>query len=376
MGGPAHVVGLLSGRRLDPEAFDVRLVHGALAPGEDSMAYVAEEEGARLHFLPDLGQPVDPRRDAGALRALVGIMRSFRPHVVHTHTAKAGFLGRLAAIATRPRPALVHTYHGHVLDGYFGPAKTRLYRGLERSMARVTDRLVGVSRATVEDLLRIRIGSPKQYRVIRIGLDLEPFTRTDRAAGSGLRRDLAISDGDVVVTYAGRLAPIKRVDMLLRAVGRARADGRPLHALIVGDGELRPSLEALAGELGIPGSVSFVGYQRELVPIAAATDLAAVASENEGTPVSLIEAGAAARPAVATAVGGVAEVVTPDSGVLVRSGDEEAFAGALAGLASDPQLRASMGARAREHVVPRFSASRLLADTRDLYEEVVRERFG
>ncbi len=160
LGGPAQQAALLSGRRLDPSRYETLLVHGSLAAGEESMADLARREGARTEFVPSLGQSPRPDLDLTALARIVAIARRFRPHVVHTHTAKAGFLGRLAALtALRPRPAIVHTYHGHVLEGYFGPAKSNLYRSLEALLGRRSDCLVGVSQATVDDLVRLGVAA-------------------------------------------------------------------------------------------------------------------------------------------------------------------------------------------------------------------------
>ena len=182
LGGPAHQASLLSGRRFDPERYQTLLVHGRTAPGEESMADLAQAEGAETVYLPSLRQPVNPIHDTRALRELGSFARRFRPHLVHTHTAKAGFLGRQAALlGVRPRPVLVHTFHGHVLEGYFGPAKTRLYRGLERTLARHTDRLLGVSRRTVDDLVRLGVAPPEKFRVIPLGLELEPFASLELA---------------------------------------------------------------------------------------------------------------------------------------------------------------------------------------------------
>jgi glycosyltransferase involved in cell wall biosynthesis len=335
------------------------------------MADLAEREGARMEHVPSLGPSLRPDRDALALARIARIARSFRPDIVHTHTAKAGFIGRVAALAAlRPRPVIVHTFHGHVLEGYFGPARSRLYRVLEAALARRSDRLVGVSEATVDDLVRLGVAKRERFRVIPLGLDLEPFADPDEAAGQELRRSLGIGDADVVVTFVGRLVAIKQVDLLLRGFARARA-GAPLRLLVVGDGELRSRLEALSRELGIDRGVEFLGYRRDLPAIAAATDIAALTSANEGTPVSLIEAAAAGRPAVASRVGGVPDVVTSESGVLVAPGDVEGLAAALSRLATDPNLRTRMGATARERTLQRFSASRLVADVEALYEELL-----
>jgi glycosyltransferase involved in cell wall biosynthesis len=365
---------LLSGRRLDPARFETILVHGSLAAGERSMADLAEREGARMMTVPKLVQPPRPHLDAVAFARVASIARRFRPDIVHTHTAKAGFVGRLAALAAvRPRPAIVHTYHGHVLEGYFGPTTERAYRSIEALLARRSDCLIGVSQATVDDLVRLGVAPSTKFRVVPLGLDLEPFARVEVAERSRLRAELGIGEDEVVATFVGRVVPIKRVDLLLRAAALARRRV-PLRLLVVGDGELRPRLEAQARELGIADVVSFLGYRRDLPAIATASDVAVLTSANEGTPVSLIEAAAVGRPAVATDVGGVAEVVTPETGLLVPSNDAEAFAAALVGLASDPELRARLGAGARERALRRYSASRLVADIEGLYEELVARR--
>ncbi len=334
------------------------------------MVYLAEREGARMEFVPSLGQPFRAHRDVAALARVASIARRFRPDIVHTHTAKAGFIGRAAALAAlRPRPVLVHTFHGHVLEGYFGPAKSRIYRNLERSLARRTDRLIGVSKATVDDLVRLGVAPREQFDVVPLGLDLGPFANLDEAAGGELRSGLGIGDEEVVLGFVGRLTEIKRVDLLLRAFARARRD-LPLRLLIVGDGALRGQLEALAGELGITESVEFLGYRRDLPAIAAATDIAVLTSANEGTPVSLIEASAAGRPAVATDVGGVADVVTPQTGVLVEPGNVDALAGAIGELAQDRARCERLGAAARAHALGRYSAERLVGDIEELYDRL------
>jgi glycosyltransferase involved in cell wall biosynthesis len=372
LGGPAHQASLLSGRRFDPERYETLLVHGQPAPGEESMADLAASEGARTLYLPSLRQPVNPLHDSRALKDLASIARRFRPDLVHTHTAKAGFLGRSAALmAVRPRPALVHTFHGHVLEGYFGPAKTRLYQQLERTLGSRTDRLIGVSKATVDDLVRLGVAPREKLTVIPLGLDLEPFSHLAAGAGSGLRAELGVEDDRALLVFVGRIVPIKRLDLLLRAFTRATADGARAHLAIVGDGETREDFERLASELGVDSAVSFLGYRRDLPTIAAAADAAVLSSDNEGTPVWLIEAGAAGRPAIATDVGGTSEVVTPETGLVVPPDDEESLAVAISELSRDAELRQAMGNRAREHVLSRYSVDRLLSDMYALYRELL-----
>ena len=371
MGGPAHIAALLSGRRFDPDRYETLLVHGSLAPGEESLAGLAEEEGATMHHLPELQQPVQPLRDAQALAKLIRLVRGFRPHVVHTHTAKAGFLGRQAALALRPRPALVHTYHGHVLEGYFGASKSRLYLEMERALARVSDCLIGVSQATVDDLVRLGVAPRSKFRVLPLGLDLDRLAELPGELRAASRAELGIGDGEILLVFVGRIVPIKRLDLLLEALAEARKADPRLRLAIVGDGAERPQLERQAAELGIGGDVRFLGYRRELRPVFAAADLAVLSSDNEGTPVSLIEAAAAGLPAVSTDVGGVREVVSEATGILTPQGDAPALARALVEMSSDAPRRERYGEAARRHAIHSYGAKRLLTDVDTLYRELL-----
>jgi glycosyltransferase involved in cell wall biosynthesis len=371
MGGPAHQAALLSGRRFYPERYETLLVHGALAPGEASLADLAEEEGATMRFAPELRQPVDPLHDARALLRLIRVARAFKPDVVHTHTAKAGFLGRQAALAVRPRPAIVHTFHGHVLEGYFGAAKARLYLELERALGRVSDRLIGVSQATVDDLVRLGVAPRERFQVLPLGLDLARLAEPADSLRSETRGELEIGDDEILLVFVGRFAPIKRLSLLLEAFAKARESDPRLRLAVVGDGDERPALERQAVELGIAADLRFLGYRRELRPVFAAADTAVLSSDNEGTPVSLIEAAAAGLPAVATDVGGVREVVGEGTGILVPSGDPAALAGAIVALAADPARRKTFGDAARKRAIDSYSAKRLLTDVDTLYRELI-----
>jgi glycosyltransferase involved in cell wall biosynthesis len=369
IGGPAHHVSMLSGR-LDPDRFRTLLVHGRIAAGEGSFEQLAEREGCTVEGVAGLGPEIRPLSDLTALVGLIGVIHRFRPHIVHTHTAKAGLLGRLAAVlGPGRRPIIVHTYHGHVLEGYFGRRTSAIYRFLERRLGSVSDCLIGVSEATVDDLVRLGVAGREQFRVIPIGLDLERFRDLDAKAAVSLER--GAGEEEVVAGYVGRLVAIKRVDLILRAVAQARRQGSPIRLVVAGDGECRQELERLARELGLADSVEFLGYVSDASTVVARADLAILASDNEGTPVALIEAAAAGRPAVATAVGGVPEVVVPGAGMLVPRGDYAALAAALDRCARDRPLRERMGAHAREHVLRHFSVDRLLNDIEDLYDELL-----
>jgi glycosyltransferase involved in cell wall biosynthesis len=371
MGGPAHQAALLSGRRFHPDRYETLLVHGTLAPGEASLADLAEAEGATMRFVSELRQPVQPLRDSQALLKLIRLARDFKPDIVHTHTAKAGFLGRQAALAVRPRPVIVHTYHGHVLEGYFGPAKARLYLELERALARVSDRLLGVSQATVDDLVRLGVAPPEKFRVLPLGLDLDPLVEPSEKSRVASRDELGVGTGEILLVFVGRIVPIKRLDLLLLALAQARESEPRLRLAVVGDGDERPQLERQAVELGIADEVLFLGYRRELGPIFAASDTAILSSDNEGTPVSLIEAAAAGLPAVATDAGGVREVVTGDTGIVVPRGDVGELASAMVEMAADPQRREECGRAARRRALGRYGADRLLGDVDALYGELV-----
>ena len=374
MGGPSHQAALLSGRRFLPDRYETLLVHGRLPDGEESAVFQAQREGARLHYLPSLGQPISPVDDSRAIAGSASLLRDFRPHIVHTHTAKAGFIGRSAAVAAFPRqvlPKLVHTFHGHVLEGYFGAGRSWLYRQLERNLARITDRLNGVSEATIEDLVRLRVAPREQFIRVPLGLDLDSIATPAAGLREETRRGLGVADSDVACIFVGRLAPIKRVDRLLDAFAGALVAAPRLRLLIVGDGADRPELEARARGLGIGGRVHWLGYRSDLTALFAAADLGVLTSDNEGTPVSLIEAAAAGLPAVATDVGGVREVVAAGCGSVVPPSDTAGISAALADLALDEGRRTEIGAAAKARALETYSYSNLRANIDGVYSRLM-----
>jgi len=373
VGGPAHHVSILGGR-LDRRGYETLLVAGRVAEGEGSAEHLARERGARLLTLPTLSPEIRPLEDLRALVSLIRIIRRFRPAIVHTHTAKAGFLGRMAArVAIRPRPRIVHTYHGHVLEGYYSRPVTTLYRLLERFCATFSDALIGVSQSTVDDLVRLGVAPHERFRVVPLGLELEPFLALNEAPepDAPLRREAGAGAGDVIVAMTGRLAPIKRVDVALKAVAHARAKGAPVRLVVIGDGTLRSELERRAAELGLGDAAYFAGFRDDMPAVVAAEDVALLSSANEGTPVALIEAAAGGRPAVATDVGGVRSVIPDGAGRVVTPGDAEALGDALAELGGDRDLRIALGRAARAHVAARFGAERLVDDIDGLYRSLL-----
>ena len=378
-GGPArHVVLLCDGLR--QAGFESVLVYGALAPDEGSLEDLAQGRAFRSERVPELGRAVRPLDDWRAFRRLLRIFRRERPDVVHTHTSKAGTLGRLAALvynATtgRERPCLiVHTFHGHVFDGYFGPWATRAVRLAERALARGSDAVVALSPSQAQDLVaRHHIVSASRVRVIPLGLMLDHLypVRRDAACRAGF----GLSASDVVFGFMGRLVPVKAVDMLLAAFALAHAAEPTVRLLVVGDGELRPALERQARSLGISGAVHFAGWRYDLPSVYAAMDAVVLSSINEGTPVAIIEAGAAGLPAIATAVGGVPDLLTSGvNGLLVQPGEVHALAAALLQMARAPDLRRRMGDAARREMALRYGHARLVGEMAALYESLFMRR--
>jgi glycosyltransferase involved in cell wall biosynthesis len=300
--------------------------------------------------------------------------------VVHTHTAKAGALGRLAAVvynATRPRrrrALVVHTFHGHVFEGYFSPRVNRLVQTTERALARITDRIVTISPRQREDIVtRFRIAPASKTIVVPLGLQLGALLSMPAAGAPDLRSAIGASADDLIVGYAGRMVPVKDMPTLLHAFARALATEPRLRLVMAGDGPGRDGVVQLANELGIKERLHFLGWVHDLPRFYATTDLFVLSSLNEGTPVAVIEAMAAARPVVATAVGGVPDVVeTGVTGVLVAAGGVEPMAEGIVQLASDPGLRQRMGAAGRARAAARYSHLRLVSEVEEMYVEALR----
>jgi len=377
IGGPSiQATRLTSG--LELHGFTTTLIHGQLGDGEGDMSYLIAP-GARAIYLETLRRPLSPLNDLRALVRLYGALKRARPAIVHTHMAKAGLIGRVAAALynlTRGgsrRARVIHTYHGHVLEGYFSAAMTSVFIRLERLLARATDRIVAISPA-IERQLRddFRIGRADQYRVVPLGFDLSAFAAIDDAARAQARRDLGLAASADVISTVGRLTAIKQHRLFLDTIARVAVTRPGVVALIAGDGELRRELEAHAAELEIADRVRFLGWRRDLATIYAATDVFLLTSRNEGTPVALIEAMASGVPGVSTDVGGVKDVITSeDVGARVPNGDPDALAAPIVGYLGDRERRRQSGVRARAAVLDRYGMGRLVDDIVALYRELL-----
>jgi len=297
-------------------------------------------------------------------------MREFRPHIVHTHTAKAGTLGRLAARLVRV-PIVIHTYHGHVLHGYFSPAKTRMFVAIERFLARYTTCLVTVSERVRQELLGFRIGTPDRLVVVPLGLDLDRFHSGEECRGQ-LRAELGVDAATPLIGIVARLVPIKRHEWFLEAARAVLHRHATCQFLLVGDGERRQELEEVAKRLGLANNVRFLGWRHDLDRIYSDLDLVVLTSANEGSPVSLIEAMAAGRAVISTRVGGVADIVEDNvAGLLVPPGEPALLAEAIHTMLTDSPRRVAMGKAGRARVYPAFSAQRLLHDIDQLYTQLL-----
>jgi glycosyltransferase involved in cell wall biosynthesis len=378
VGGPSiQAIGL--SQELTAYGFDTCLIHGRLSEGEGDMTKMMPVGAAKTAYVNSLVRPVAPWKDVTALWVIYRTLLQWKPEIIHTHMAKAGTLGRLAGIAYnwtagRNCPArLVHTYHGHVFEGYFGWARTRLFVFIERCLCRATDAVIAISAQLRDELLdKYALARATQIKLIPLGFHLDGLLALSDSHRQYARMSLNIPNDAVVVSTVGRLTAIKQHDLFLEMAHRLMPRSNTFLFLIVGDGELRAELEQKARDVGVEAATRFLGWQSDLKTIYAATDIFVLTSRNEGTPVALIEAMAAGLPTVSTDVGGVRDVVTAeDMGLLIEFGNAEALASAVASLADDLPRRQEMGRRARASVRLRFAAERLVADIRALYAELL-----
>jgi glycosyltransferase involved in cell wall biosynthesis len=422
IGGPAIHTILLSSR-MERLGYQTLLLAGQVGSDEGDMNYLAKAEGVEPVIISRLGRRLLPLSDLAAFLRILRLLFNWRPHVVHTHTAKAGAVGRVAVAVyngvqgfkfkvqswirrfsggrfnntqisiIHKRCKVVHTFHGHVLSGYFSPLKSKFFQRIEKMLAKWTDAIVVVSEAQRQELLgKYRIGKPEKYRVIPLGLNLSSFTQTTKKRG-GLRSDIGLSvNGESLVAIVGRLTAIKNHSLFLESASALVKENSDIKArfLIVGDGELREDLEGMAKDLALGDRVIFTGWLRDLGPLYADLDVLAVTSNNEGTPVAVIEAMAAGAPVIATDVGGVRELISErgtrnaewkereyeicERGVLVRKGDAEGFAKGLKYLLEHPEKGREMGRRGEEYVMQKHSVERLVAHMDKLYKSLLPTR--
>lgn len=375
IGGPAIHTTLLT-EQLDPTRFESQLVAGVEAENEGNMLELMGDRGVKPVVVASLGREISPANDLKTLGEIRRLMRRFRPHVVHTHTAKAGSVGRLAARLSRV-PVIVHTFHGNVFRGYFSPRKTQLFIAIEKFLARFTDRIIVLSEQQKQEILNLGIGREEQYQVIPLGLDLSPFLKAHELRGQ-LRQELSIAEDTPLIGIVARLVPIKAIHFFLQAAAGVLQKHPNAVFLVVGDGELRAELEAQAKELGITNSVCFLGFRSDLPRIYADLDCSVLCSLNEGLPVAVIEALASSRPVVATDVGSVRNLIGEaedgPAGVLVPAEDVKGLTRGIIKVLDEPATAASWGEVGRKRVYPALDIERLVSDIETLYLQLLQQK--
>lgn len=362
IGGPAvQVTGLMRG--LDATSFDQRLYTGFCSIHEsDYLEKVAPD--ITCFRIDGFGRRVNFVGDLKALTSLIREIRRFRPHVIHTHTAKAGFLGRVASVVSMHSSIRVHTFHGHLLDGYFGPIKRMLVVLAERLLAVPTHQLLSVGDKVRKDLLREKIGTKDKFALMPPGLELSKlYSKMDS------RTLLGVSNYRLQCAFIGRVTKVKRPDRFLDVVGELKSRGVEIDFMIAGDGELLNSCRERIAREALP--ISVLGWQNSIEKVLSAADMVVLTSDNEGTPLSLIQAGMAGIPVVTTDVGSVSEVVLDGISGIVTSLDTLKIADAIEKLVMDKDLRAQLGAAAQEFTTANFGILRLVKDHEDLYRRLL-----
>jgi len=358
VGGPAvQVSGLMRG--FDTAVFDQELVTGYCADDEaDYLEKVATD--VKAVRIDGLGRSIKPRADLMALSAVIKEIRRFKPDVIHTHTAKAGVVGRVASILSGHRSVRVHTFHGHLLNGYFSAGKTRLVILVERFLALFTDQLLAVGAKVKYDLLAVGIGNPNKFDVMPPGLQLAEVPSKTAA-----RKELDLEGNAIYCAFIGRITQIKRPDRFLDVVAEIKSRGINLHFIVAGAGELLQYCQDRASAENLP--VTFLGWREDIEVVLAAADLVLLTSDNEGTPLSLIQAGMVGIPVAATNVGSTNEIVVNGETGLLTDLSIDQLANAVAKVATDSVLRGKMGAAGREYTMSRYGVDRLVKDHQDLY---------
>jgi glycosyltransferase involved in cell wall biosynthesis len=365
VGGPARQAIFLT-RDLQERGFDTRLVWGSSGPRE---GVIEPPPGTPASSMPWLARPLSPTQDLRAYRDLSAMIRRWRPRVVHTHLAKAGALGRLAAQRAHV-PVVVHTFHGHVLQEYFSTLKNSAFAAAERALAARTDALVAVAPWVRDELLAMGIGTEDMWHVVPVGVDLEPLLRS-RVSAKTARTRLGLPLDGPIVGCVGRLVAIKDHETFFESAVRVAQAVPDATFVLAGDGELRERLQSLARAL-LGDRVKFLGWVDDLPTLYGAFDVVALTSRLEGTPVALIEASASGTPVVATNVGGVSDVVRDgNTGLLVPPRDPVAVAANVVTLLQDPEGARRMGEEGARWVQGRFSDRRLADDLSGLYRELL-----
>lgn len=381
IGGPVLNAIYLT-KYLAPE-FNTLLVVGEKETHEKSAEYLADQLGISYVTIPGMGRSINPATDFLAYQKLKKIIKTFKPDIVHTHAAKPGALGRLAASSARV-PAIVHTFHGHVFHSYFNSLKTNVFINTERYLARKTHAIVAISEQQKKELVYdFKIAPEEKFSVVPLGFDLDRFQQNQEEKRKHFRTEFCLADDEIAIGIIGRLVAVKNHYLFLKAIKHVFDNtSKKVKAFIIGDGETRKDLENIANEVGIPFSnqhdaehrfpLVFTSWRSDIDTINAGLDIICLTSFNEGTPVSLIEAQAANKPIVTTRVGGIADIVREgETALLADVQDAEGFSDALLQVVQNDALRYRLGNNSKIHVMERFSYQRLMKDMSQLYTDLL-----
>lgn len=366
VGGPAvQVSGLMRG--FDQEFFVQELLTGYCAGDEaDYLEKVATD--VKAIRIDGLGRSIKPRADLTAIFVIMKEIRRFKPDVIHTHTAKAGVVGRMASIFSGQKSIRVHTFHGHLLHGYFGPGKTKLVILVEKLLAFFTDQLLAVGKQVQDDLIVAGIGNSSKFAVMPPGLQLAKVPSRHDA-----RIELGLDQNEIYCAFIGRITQIKRPDRFLDVVAQVKADGVKVKFIVAGAGDqLRYCQDRVTTE-NLP--VTFLGWREDIEVVLAAADFVILTSDNEGTPLSLIQAGMVGIPVVATNVGSTNEIVVNGKTGFLTDLSFEQLAAAVTKLAENVDLCAQMGTAGKEYTLARYGVERLVKDHQDLYLKLINDGY-
>lgn len=370
---------------MDP-AYTTEILTGYKEPSEGSSEYVFKDLGLEYTYIPGMYRAINIRKDYDAYLFIKAKIDRDQPDIVHTHAAKPGLLGRLAAHHSLGRPkVIIHTYHGNVFEGYFSPLKTRLFLIIERYLARKSDAIIAISEIQKDDLVnKYRIAPAEKVHVIRLGFDLDKFAGDSELKRIAFRRFYKIDDDEVIITITGRLTAIKNHFLFIDALKRLKTmTSLKFKAFIVGDGELLTSIMDHAVEASFdickPGAVNynagiiFTSWRKDIDVINAGSDIVALTSLNEGTPVSIIEAMASQKAVVSTRVGGVEDIIVDGVYGLLSDQTVEGFANKLLQLVNNKKFRGALGKSGKEFVMKNFSYFRLAKETEELYQLLLKK---
>lgn len=365
IGGPAvQVVGLLRG--FNTLEFEQRLYCGYCSENESDYLFQVAPD-VYSYRVSGLGRSLNLIGDIKAFVYLVREISRFKPHIIHTHTAKAGALGRVAVLFSKQSPIVIHTFHGHLLQGYFSPIKRHLIVFVEKFLARHTDHLLAVGARVREDLLQSGIGKLSKFGLMPPGLKIDKLPAQEHS-----QELLGLTLGRLQCSFIGRVTRIKRPDRFLDVVSEVKKRGLEIDFFMAGDGELTDECRKRVQLESLP--VQILGWQTNIELVLSASDIIILTSDNEGTPLSLIQAGMAGKPVVSTNVGSVEDIVVTNVTGFVTTLEVTDIADSLERLVTNPQLRAEMGQAARKYTTERFSERRLVLDHQNLYKKLISDR--